>query len=169
MSYVKQTIGPIAQMRTSSNDRMISCSQLLVDLHIPKKTLSYNGWAMEQLTLLQNQFPVEEVKIDIMFKFKLCIYYICILRLHKKIYWLFYGYQFLRSIYWVLGDEQRLLILNSVSVIQQCWLKFLMLTEKRSRSSPYWRTFTHITYCFETLRKNINNYGLFVVKYYYVL
>ena len=63
-------------MRSSSHDRMISCSPLLVDLHIPKKTLSYNGWAMEQLTLLQNQSPVEEVKIDIMFKFKLCIYYI---------------------------------------------------------------------------------------------
>ena len=32
---------------------------------------------MEQLTHLQNQFPFEEVKMDIMFnKFKLCIYYI---------------------------------------------------------------------------------------------
>ena len=29
--------------------------------------------------------------------------------------------------------------------------------------------FTHIIYCFEKLRKNINNYGLlFVVRYYYV-
>ena len=69
----------------------------------------------------------------------------------------------------VLGDEQRLLIFNSVSATQQCWPKFLMLTENRIRSSPYWRTFTHITYCFETLRKNINNYGLFVVRYCYVL
>ena len=32
------------------------------------------------------------------------------MRLHKKIYWLIYGYQFLRSIYWVLGDEQRTLV-----------------------------------------------------------
>ena len=39
-----------------------------------KETLSSNGWAMEQLTLLQNQFPVEEVKIDITFKYKLFIY-----------------------------------------------------------------------------------------------
>ncbi len=61
-------------MRSSSHDRMISCSQLLVDLHLPKKSLSYNGWTMEKLTILQNQFPVEEVKINIMFKYKLCIY-----------------------------------------------------------------------------------------------
>ena len=73
---------PIAQMRLSPHDRMIWCSQLLVDPHIPKKTLSYNGWAMEQSTLLQNQFPVEEVKIDIMFKCKLCIYNTYIYKTH---------------------------------------------------------------------------------------
>ena len=163
-------------MRSSSHDRMISCSQLWVDLHIPKKTLSYNGWAMAQLTHLQNQFPVEEVKIDTMFKFKLCIYYIYETHAYcdyiKKYIdcSMITNYQFLRGIYWVLGDERRFLILNSVSAIRQCWPKFLMLTENRSRSSSYWRTFTtHITYCFETLRKNINNYGLFVVRYYYVL
>ncbi len=49
---------------------------LPVDLHIPKKMLSNNGLAMEQSTFLQNQFPVEEGII--VFKFKLCIYYIYI-------------------------------------------------------------------------------------------
>ena len=133
-------------MRPSSNDRMISCSKLLVDLHIPKKTLSYNGWAMEQLTHLQNQFPVEEVKIDIMLKFKLCIYYIYETHAYcddikKNIGCsMVTSFQFLRGIYWVLEDEGRLLIFNSISAIQQCCPKFLMLTEKRS--SPYWRTFT---------------------------
>ena len=33
-----------------------------------KKTLSNNGWAMDQLPLPQKKFPVEDVKIDIKVK-----------------------------------------------------------------------------------------------------
>ena len=72
---------------------------------------------MEQLALLQNQFPVEEVKIDITFKYKLFICNIYIytykthvlycMRCHKKIYWLLYGSMKTQvtSFYEVLGVE----------------------------------------------------------------
>ena len=72
---------------------------------------------MAQLTLLQNQFPVEEVKIDIMFKCKLCIYNIYIYKTHaycdnaKIMKTLVYRF------YEIFGDEQRLSIVNSVSAI----------------------------------------------------
>ena len=73
---------------------------------------------MEQLTLLQNQFPVEEVKVDIMFKCKLCIYNIYIKHMHIAI-----TQKIMKTLvtcfYEIFGNEQRLLLVNSVSAIQQ--------------------------------------------------
>ena len=55
--------------------------------------------------------------------------------------------------WWILNNEQRLLIVNSDSAVQQRWPKVLMSTENWSRNLPYWRTFTLIICCFEKLRK----------------
>ena len=116
MSYEKQTTAPIAQMRSSSNDRMISCSQLLVDLNIPIKALSNKSWVMEQLTLLKKQFPVEEVKTDIMFQFKWCI---CMLRLHRNILTILkkIGYQFVRGSRW----WKTLVLSSSATLNEHSW------------------------------------------------
>ena len=73
---------------------------------------------MEQSTLLQNQFPVEEVKIDIMFKCKLCIYNIYIKHMHIAI-----TQKNMKTLvtcfYEIFGNEQRFSIVNSVSAIKQ--------------------------------------------------
>jgi hypothetical protein len=74
---------------------------------------------MEQLTLLQNQFPVEEVKIDIMIKYKLCIYNIYIHIKHAYCDYTKIMETLVTSFFEIFGDEQRLLIVNSVSAIQQ--------------------------------------------------
>ena len=68
---------------------------------------------MEQLTLLQKQFPVEEVKIDIMFKCKLCIY-----NIYKTHAYCDYT-KIMKTLVTRFGDEQRLSIVNSVSAIKQ--------------------------------------------------
>ena len=147
-------------MRSSSHDRMISYSQLLVDLQMPKKTLPNKSWVMEQLTLLQNQFPVEEVKIDIMIKFKLCIYNIYIHIKHAYCDYKKIVETLVTSFYEIFGDEQRLLIVNSVD-----WTFFPMLTENRTILK---NLYTH-NILFWKAKKNINNYGTFAMRYYYVL